>query len=164
MLAVAGATTRASVDLGFANVLYGGVKIAFSASRHGPEAGDHFVAGERGEGQGGDELLGRFGHHHVHIQRLALQGSHDFGRLISGNATRDTDSDLHSVDCTTEAGQLILRKHTKGTGTSGAKAPSFSAACVGLKAVLFGVFRKRLVVGRDKKGTGFSPYGTPQKA
>ena len=73
----------------------------------GHKPGDHFMAGERGKGQRGDELLGRFGHHYVHIQRLALQGSHHFGRLISGNATRDTDRDLHSDDCTTGGGEAI---------------------------------------------------------
>src|ERR1700733_4753967 len=84
------------------------------------------MAGERGEGKRGNELLGRLRHHHVHIQRLALQGSHQFSRLISGNASGDTDRDLHSDDCTTGVGKLFREKRagsstgywTKGTASA----------------------------------------------
>src|ERR1700734_3891854 len=105
------------------------------------------MAGERGKGQRGDELLGRFRHHDVHIQRLALQGSHQFGRFISGNAPRDTDSDLHSVDCTTGAWE---------SPSSGAKALSIPTAYVRPKGR---ALRLNVRFSMFLKGTGFTGCG-----
>jgi len=64
-----------------------------------PKAGDHFVPGERGKGERLDEFLRRCRHHHVHFHRLALQGAHQFGRFVRGDASGDAHGDSHDVDC-----------------------------------------------------------------
>jgi hypothetical protein len=93
-------------------VLYRGVKIALAGGRR-PKPGDHFMAGERSKGERGNEPLGRFRHHHVDIERLALQGTYKLRRLIRGDPPRNTNRNLHSDDCnpgqTTTRGSLSVR-------------------------------------------------------
>jgi hypothetical protein len=40
-------------------------------------------------------LLRRLGHHHVDFKGLALQGAHQFRRLVRGNSAGDADRDSH---------------------------------------------------------------------
>ena len=60
-----------------------------------PQAGDDFVAGERGEGERLHEAARGLGHHHVDIERLALQRAHQFRRFVRGNSAGDADRDSH---------------------------------------------------------------------
>ena len=62
----------------------------------GPQAGDDFVSGERGEGERLDELFRRFGHDDVNIERVLLQGAHQLRCFVSGDSAGDADCDLHT--------------------------------------------------------------------
>ena len=57
------------------------------------------MAGKRSKGERGDEPLSRFRHHHVDIERLALQGTYKLRRFIGSDAPRNTNRNLHSDDC-----------------------------------------------------------------
>ena len=95
MLAVAGATIRASVHCAspmcsmpfWSAEAFGGPLV--------PQAGDHLVAGERGEGERLDEFAGRLGHDDVDVEGLALEGAHQFRRFVCGDAAGDADRDSH---------------------------------------------------------------------
>ncbi len=64
-----------------------------------PQAGDHFMAGKRGKGERLHKLLRRSGHHHVHFDRLALQGAHQLRRLVRSDSTGDAHGHSHDFDC-----------------------------------------------------------------
>ena len=89
MLAVAGATTSASVLCAASMCSMAEARLPSGDFRRRPQAGDDFVSGERGEGERLDELLRRLGHDHVNIERLLLQGAHQLRCLVSGDAAGD---------------------------------------------------------------------------
>ena len=43
---------------------------------------------------GGDELLGRLGHHHLHRRAGLDQLAHQLGRLVAGDAARQAEHDV----------------------------------------------------------------------
>ena len=57
--------------------------------------GDHFLSGERGEGERRDEFLRRARHHHLHVELFLLQAAHQFRGLVSGHATGNAECDFH---------------------------------------------------------------------
>ena len=72
-----------------------GFTAAIDGARVVPEAGDDLVAGQRGEGEGLDKPGGRRGHDHVDFKGLALQGAHQFRRLVGGNSAGDAHGYSH---------------------------------------------------------------------
>ena len=72
-----------------------GLTAAIDGARVVPEAGDDLVAGQRGEGEGLDKPGGRRGHDHVDFKGLALQGAHQFRRLVGGNSAGDAHGYSH---------------------------------------------------------------------
>ncbi len=64
-----------------------------------PQAGDDFVAGERGKGERLHKLLRRRCHHDVHLNRLPLHGAHQLRRLVCGDSARDAHGNSHDFDC-----------------------------------------------------------------
>ncbi len=96
MLAVAGATTRASAHCASAMCSMPFCSVcAWSASQLVPQAGDDLVAGQSGKSERLHELAGCFGHDDMHFKGLALQGAHQFGRLVGGNPAGDSHRDSH---------------------------------------------------------------------
>ena len=75
----------------------GVVRVASAESGFVPKAGDDFVAGERGEGERLDEAAGGLGHDDVDFEGLALQGAHQFCRLVRSNSAGDADRDSHGL-------------------------------------------------------------------
>ncbi|MNF91974.1 hypothetical protein D3C84_746000 [compost metagenome] len=57
----------------------------------------HRVAGQRLQGQRGDELAGGAGHHHVHLGALVAQAADQFGALVGGDAATDTEDDAFTL-------------------------------------------------------------------
>ena len=78
------------------DVLDGGVEVAVGGFGRGPEAGDDLLSGERGEGERLDELPGCLGHDYVDIERVLLERTDQFCRLVSGDSAGDADCDLHA--------------------------------------------------------------------
>ncbi len=81
--------------LRLADVLDGGIVSAFRRTGFIPEAGDDFVSGERGKGERLHKPGGRFGHHHMHFERLALQFTDEFRGFVSCDPARNADSYPH---------------------------------------------------------------------
>jgi hypothetical protein len=77
------------------NVFDGGVdvgNVVFGGREH---SGDHFFAGERSEGERADKLLSGAGHDDLHANTAVLQQANDFGRLVSRDSARHSESDFH---------------------------------------------------------------------
>ena len=82
------------------DVFDGGVEIIVGRFGRGPQAGDDFVSGERGEGERLNELFRRLGHDHVNIESMLLQGADQLCCLVGGDAAGDANRDLHISNIT----------------------------------------------------------------
>src|SRR5690606_18838668 len=54
----------------------------------------HRVTGQRLQGQGGDEFMGRAGHHYTHLGAGVLQPTHQFGTFIGSDPAADSEYHL----------------------------------------------------------------------
>ena len=63
-----------------------------------PGVGDHRLAGERLEGQRGDEAGGSLAHRHLYGRALFDQQADEFGGLVGGNAASDAEEDVFSAE------------------------------------------------------------------
>lgn len=61
-----------------------------------PERGDDLVAGDGGEGEGADELLGGARHDDVGVEAGVLELADDLDGLVGGDASGDGDGDFES--------------------------------------------------------------------
>ncbi len=91
-----GGSYQQSVDrLRDRDVLDGGVDVRgmlFSLREH---AGNDFFAGECGEGERANKLLGGAGHDDLHANAAVLQEPYNLGCLVSRDAAGDSESNLH---------------------------------------------------------------------
>jgi hypothetical protein len=58
-----------------------------------PQAGAHRLAGQRLQGERGDELLRAFGHHHAHLRAGLLQAPRQVRCLVGRDAAGDAQQD-----------------------------------------------------------------------
>ena len=78
-----------------------------------PLIGEDRLAGHRLEGRFPHEMAGRFGHHHLNVGALPGQQTHQFDRLVGGDAAGYTEhhpsvfeilhcscSLAHTISCT----------------------------------------------------------------
>ena len=65
--------------------------------RGGEQLGDHFAAGEGGERQGANELLGAGGHYDLHGGALLHQRTHQLRGLICRDAAAHAEDDVHTM-------------------------------------------------------------------
>src|SRR5215472_6395928 len=81
-------------------MLDGAFYVRFTA-RFGKQVGDHFLARERRECQGPNEGASGAGHDHLNAEAFLLETTHQFGGLVSRNASGDAECDLHgrSEEC-----------------------------------------------------------------
>ena len=84
------------VDVGHA-VAHASAQIGTGGFARIPLRAEHGPPGQRLHGDGGDELHGRIGHDHLHAGPLFDQCAAQLGRLVAGNAARQTQNDVFSV-------------------------------------------------------------------
>ena len=77
------------------DVLDGGIDVGRMLLAGSEHAGDDFFSGERGEGEGANELLGGAGHDDLHANAAVLQQADDFRRLVGCNPAGNAEGDLH---------------------------------------------------------------------
>ncbi|MNN31793.1 hypothetical protein D3C81_1454940 [compost metagenome] len=58
---------------------------------------EHRMAGQRLQGQRGDEFAGGAGHHHAHFGALVAQAADQLGALVGGDAAADTQDDAFTL-------------------------------------------------------------------
>src|SRR5712691_3404098 len=82
------------------DVLDSGVDVGgllFSGREHAgrEHSCNHFLAGERSEGERANELLGGAGHDDLHANAAVLQEPYNLGCFVSGDSAGDSESNLH---------------------------------------------------------------------
>ena len=76
-----------------ADVLDGAIHVCGSLpAKH---AGEYFLSGQSGEGEGSDELLRVLRHHDLDVQPFLLQPAHELGGFVRRHATRYSEDDAH---------------------------------------------------------------------
>ncbi len=92
-----GGRNKQSVNrLRHGNVLDGRVDVGSVLFARREHSGNHFFAGERGEGKRTNKLLSRARHDDLHANAAVLQQPHNFGCLVSGDAARYSKSNFHN--------------------------------------------------------------------
>src|SRR3984957_16377733 len=85
-------------SLRYGNMFDGAFDVRRSRRATGAEhIGDYFLAGERREGERGDEFLRRAGHNHLHVQLFLLQAANQFRGFVSRNTSGNAECDLHLI-------------------------------------------------------------------
>ena len=113
------------------DVFDGRVDVGFMRFVRREHAGDDFLSGKRGKGEGSNELLGGPRHHDLHADAVILQEADDLCRLVGCNAAGDAEGDLHdeisdfrlSISDLTLVRQIDNRKSTIDNRPSPAPGP-----------------------------------------